>query len=245
MHNYRAIHSEKANHYKIHFDMRKLLTLAMLVPLLLSCKGEGDQANNVEDVSAKIDTTQLLVANIQKCSKLYAAEVKVHKIVTHADQASLKGSILGQDFNINLPVGERKIAIPIDATLKGYIDFAKFTAEDVFYDEGKVEITLPDPEVALTSSKINHDEISSYVAFFRSNFTDEELARYEHQGRASILKSVPELGIEERTRQSAARTLVPIITQLGFDEQDITITFRKGFTSKSMRVTDDTNKAGK
>jgi hypothetical protein len=56
---------------------------------------------------------------------------------------------------------------------------------------------------------------------------------------------VPELGIEERTRQSAARTLVPIITQLGFDEQDITITFRKGFTSKSMRVTDDTNKAGK
>lgn len=230
---------------KIHFDMRKILIIAMLIPLLFSCKGKDDQAGNVEDVSARIDTTQLLVANIQKCSKLYTTEVKVHKIVTHADQASLKGSILGQKFDIDLPIGERKIAIPIDATLKGYIDFGKFSADDVFYDDGKVEITLPDPEVALTSSKINHEDVSSYVAIFRSNFTDEELASYEQQGRQSILNSVPELGIEERTRQSAARTLVPIISQLGFDEKDITITFRKGFTSKSMRVTDDTNKAGK
>ena len=71
--------------------------------------------------------------------------------------------------------------------------------------------------------------VDSYLGWLdEDDFTDEELARYEQQGRASILKSVPELGIEERTRQSAARTLVPIITQLGFDEQDITITFRKG-----------------
>lgn len=212
------------------------------LPLLLSCTGKSDKSDTVETIDAQVDTMKMLVANIQKCSRLYAAEVKVHKIITHADQASLKGSILGQKFDIDLPVGDRKIAIPIDATLKGFIDFSKFSADDVFYDDGKIEITLPDPEVELTSSKINHEEISSYVALFRSNFTDEELTKYEQQGRASILKSVSELGIDERTRQSAARTLVPLISQLGFDEQDITITFRKGFTSKSMRVTDDTNK---
>ncbi len=225
--------------------MRKLYLLIIALPLLLSCSGKSDETPQVEAISTRADTMKMLVAHIQKCNKLYAADVKVHKIITHADQASLKGSILGQQFDIDLPVGERKIAIPIDATLKGFIDFSKFSAEDVFYDEGKIEITLPDPEGELTSSKVNHDEVSSYVALFRSNFTDAELARYEQQGRASILKSVPELGIDERTRQSAARTLVPIISQLGFDEQDITITFRKGFTSKSMRVTDETNPSGK
>ncbi len=124
-------------------------------------------------------------------------------------------------------LGDRKIAIPIDATLKAYIDFDGFSAENVERDGTKITITLPDPKVKLTSTKVDHRNVKKYVALLRSDFTDQELTSYERQGRAAIIAAVPETGIVESARQNAARTLIPMMMQMGFSEQDITITFRK------------------
>lgn len=183
-----------------------------------------------------MDTIPTMVMQIQKCSKLYTTEVHVHKIITHDDQLKLNGSFMKKDFSINLPLGKRKIAIPMDATLKAYIDFSNFSEENVHKKGQKIEIILPDPRVTLTSTRINHEEIKQYVALTRSNFSDEELASYSQQGRDAIIHDINSLGIIDLARESAARTLIPMIEQMGYREEDITISFRKQFTLEDIKT---------
>lgn len=57
------------------------------------------------------------------------------------------------------------------------------------------------------------------------------MTHYEQQGRQQIVGSITEMGIIESARQSAARQLFPMLRQLGYKESDITISFRKKFTT--------------
>lgn len=211
--------------------MRKAtaLLLALLALALASCGGrkQGEERQAV-------DTIPLMVTKVRQCSRLYTAEYQVRKIVTLDDRKRLEGTFMSQDFSLELPAGRRKVAIPIEATLKAYVNFATFGEDNVKRRGNKLEIILPDPKVVLTSSKVDHEGIRQYVALTRSRFTDEELASLERQGRESILRSVTQMGILETARESAARTLAPLLAELGFQEQDIKITFRKEFTQADL-----------
>ncbi|WP_025072096.1 DUF4230 domain-containing protein [Hoylesella timonensis] len=210
--------------------MRLHLILFSIFMLCCSCS-----RHKTEQETVNIDTIPMMVMQIQKCSKLYTAEYKVHKIITHDDKMKLNGSFMKKDFSINLPLGSRKIAIPMDATLKAYIDFADFNEDNVKRQGDKIEIILPDPHVTLTSTRINHDEIKQYVALTRSRFSDEELSSYERQGREAIIKDIPSMGMMDMARESAARTLIPMIEQMGFEESNITISFRKHYTLNDIK----------
>ena len=211
-----------------------ILFLAVLLTVSsCSCGGREEQQSAADYQS--IDTLPMLIMQIQKCSRLYTTEFHIHKIVTHDDVVKLQGSLLKQSINIRLPLGDRKVAIPMDATLKGYIDFSDFSEKNVERNGRKITIVLPDPKVELTSSKINQEEIRTFVGLVRAGFSDAEMTSYEQQGREAIIQSIPRLGITERARESAARTLVPLIEQLGFEEQDITIVFRKEFNPYNVR----------
>lgn len=207
--------------------MKKVQFVFILASILLfSCsKNTSEQA-----AEPAIDTIPQIAMQIQKSSKLYTSEFQVHKIITHDDQLQLKGAFMKQDFTIDIPAGKRKIAIPIDATLKAYIDFSQFSEKNIHRDGTKITIILPDPTIVLTGTKVNNEEVKQYVALTRSNFSDEELTDYERQGRASIVNSIAELGIIETARASAAHTLIPMIEMMGFKDSDITIEFRKNFT---------------
>ena len=210
--------------------MRLQLILFSIFMLCCSCS-----RHKTEQETVNIDTIPMMVMQIQKCSKLYTAEYKVHKIITHDDKMKLNGSFMKKDFSINLPLGSRKIAIPMDATLKAYIDFADFNEDNVKRQGDKIEIILPDPHVTLTSTRINHNEIKQYVALTRSRFSDEELSSYERQGREAIIKDIPSMGMMDMARESAARTLIPMIEQMGFEESNITISFRKHYTLNDIK----------
>ncbi len=200
--------------------------LITMVFLFFACDGK-EKANEPSPV---MDTIPMMVMQIQKCAKLYTAEYQVHKIVTHDDQMKLKGSFLQKEFNITLPMGTRKIAIPMDASLKAYIDFSDFSEKNIRKRGDKIEIILPDPKVEMTSSKINHQEIKRHVSLLRANFSDEELSIYEKQGRAAIINDIPKMGIIHMAQENAANTLIPMIEQMGFAQNNITITFRKKYT---------------
>ena len=118
--------------------------------------------------------------------------------------------------------------------MKAYIDFSDFSEKNVRRRGKKIEIMLPDPKVELTQSKIDHQEIKKQVSILRGSFTDEEMANYERQGRAAILNDIPKLGIIGMAREGAAHTLIPMIMQMGYEENDITITFRKEFTLEDL-----------
>ena len=155
--------------------------------------------------------------------------------MTHDDVIRLKGSLLQKDFNFKVPLGERKIAIPMDATLKAYIDFSQFSEKNVERSGDKITILLPEPKVVMTSSKINQKEIREYVALSRARFSDAEMANYEQQGRAAIIQSIPQLGIFEIARENSARILVPMLTELGYQEENITIAYRKQYGVEDLK----------
>lgn len=206
--------------------MKHLFIFLALWGTTMLCCSCGGKESSVED-PAVADTIPNLVIQVQKCSKLYTTEYHIHKIVTHHDVLRLKGSLLTKDIDIPLPLGERKIAIPMDATLKAYIDFSEFSEKNIERDGDKIVLLLPDPKVVMTSSKINQKEVREYVGLTRSHFTDKELTIYEQQGRKAILNSVPELGIVQMAQENATRVLVPMLTDLGYKEENITIAFRK------------------
>lgn len=133
--------------------MRKLyFTLCLsAVALLFSCgnekQPEAPTPAEKPEQEERVDTLAMLVMQVQKCSRLYTTEYRVHKIVTHDDQLALKGKLFSKDYNINLPLGKRKVAIPIDATMKAYIDFADFSAANVRRTPTHIELILPDPHI--------------------------------------------------------------------------------------------------
>ena len=203
------------------------LTAAVLTVLTLALSACSRRQAAPEQ--PPVDTTLVLVTNISKCSRLYAAEMQVHKIVTHDDMLRLNGRLAGRNHEWEVPFSKRKIAIPMNATMKAYIDFSHFTERNVARHGDKITITLPDPRVMLTSTKIDQHDIQQQVSVFRSQFTDAEMATYEQQGREAIIANVPQSGIIDMARENAARMLIPLIVQMGYREENITITYRKQF----------------
>ena len=222
--------------------MSRIYSILTILALLLatSC-GKREASATAQADSARIDTTALMVMQIQKCSRIYTTEYRVHKIITHDDQLAVKGRLAGHDYNINLPLGKRKIAIPVDATLKAYVDFGGFSAANVRRDSTRIEIVLPDPHIVLASSRIDHDGIREYVALTRRNFSDAELASYERQGREAIIADIAKTDILESARAGAANVLVPMLVQMGFRQENITISFAHDYAPRDiMRLVEAT-----
>lgn len=212
---------------RLYFDF--LIVFAALA--VAGCSRKQTRRQQPESV----DTIPMLVMQVQKCSRLYTAEYKMHKIITHDDEIRMKGKFLNQDYDVALPMGSRKIAIPIDATVKAYIDLSSFSEKNVRRVGDKIDVTLPDPRIEMTSSRINHGEIRKYVALTRQNFSDKEMAGYEQQGRQAIINDIPQTGIMEMAKESAARVMVPFFVGMGFNEKDITISFRKDFSDNEIK----------
>ena len=212
--------------------MRKLFYFILVLFLVSAC---GRRDKNQEAVQAEpIDTTAQMVNQINMCSRLYTSEYKIRKIILFDDPAAISFSFLNKVYKIGLPLGQRSVAIPVTATVKTYVDLGKLTKDNIIRDGQKVEIVLPDPQVMLTATHIDHTHIVQNISFFRSHFNDGELALIEQQGRKDIIKSMGSLNILEDARTSAARQLVPIVTAMGFDERNITVTFRKGLTIRDL-----------
>lgn len=211
------------------------LIVMLAITLLASCN-----RNKTDETAKQIDTIPEMVMHIQKCSRLYTAEYKFHKIVTHQDKKTIKASLFKTDMSFDIPMSERKIAIPMDATIKAYIDFSNFSEKNITKYGNKIEVTLPDPRIIMTSSKINHEDIKKDVSLMRSSFSDEELLNYEKQGRDQIIKAIPQTDILERAKMNAANNIIPMIKLMGYDEKNITINFRKDFSNNINNLIDKT-----
>lgn len=197
-----------------------LLVLALVVA---GCHGGQSEVAPDEGV----DTLGVLLSNIQQCSRLYTTEYRVHKVV--ACESDREVGALGVSIGLNV-FGQRKVVIPMEATLKGYVDLGLLTADNIERQGRRITVTLPDPQVSLTATRIDHEGIRHYVTGFRDDFTDRELSLLEAEGRQAIIDEIPRMGIERAARASAARLLIPLIGRMGFNEADVTINFRRDFT---------------
>lgn len=204
----------------------RILFITMVVTVLAACT----HGNKSAGADRHIDSLPILITQIKQCNRLYTTQIELHKIITRKDNRTIGGKLLGQQFRVDVPLSDRAVAIPMDATLKAYIDFSTFSAGNIKRNGRKIEVILPDPAIEITSTKIDNAGVHRSVGLLRNDYTDSELTVLEAEGRKSIVKDIPQLGIISRARQNAAATIIPIIVAAGYDENDVTVTFRKDFS---------------
>ena len=212
---------------------RAILAAGCLVLLLTSCGNASTQQQNGKDSVAvgKTDPAYDVVHDISLCSRLYTTECHLHKIVVYDDRTEVYVS--GHEL-FGKP-GDRKIAIPIDATVKAYIDFSNFSDNNVRIGaDSSLHIILPDPKIELTASKIDHTGEREFTSFYREKFSEEEKQKYAKQGLDHIIKVLPQQKIIEHSRLSATHLLIPILKKMGYKEDRITIEFRDGINDANL-----------
>ena len=206
--------------------MKYLLLASCFFLFACGKSGKTDEDNN----KVKIDTTTTIVNQIVRCSRLYTTEYKIHKLVTHADTRRLEGKILSVPVSLPLTVGDRKIAIPIDVTVKAYIDFSDFSAARIQRTEKGIVVTLPNPKVIVSSSKIDEKGIRQYIDLTRSRYSSAEVVAFAKQGEDSIVKHLDQTDILKSAERSAAQVLLPMLHRMGYDESQVVIRFDKNPT---------------
>ena len=81
--------------------MKRILTILLVAVIvvigILMCKGTivqeaADGRGEAADYQS-IDTLPMLISQVRKCSRLYTAEYRVHKIVTHDDVLRLPSAL--------------------------------------------------------------------------------------------------------------------------------------------------------
>lgn len=209
--------------------MQKIIAFFCCLPLWWACGG-SEHPEPPGTVATPRDTLREVVKLVRQQSRLYTAECRVHKVVLFSDETKVGGGLL----EFKLP-GDRKVAIPLDVTLKGYIDFGQFSAANVDRGDSVLVVTLPDPQVAVTASRIDHKQVRQYLSLGRSSFSEEEITRLAAQGEDSIEHHLERFGIVEASRASAARILVPLLCRMGFKEENIVVRFRKTYTDSDLR----------
>lgn len=188
----------------------------------------SEATNNSKTI--KTDTIGEIVSRVKQQGRLYTTEYQIHKVILYTDEAHIGGAL------IDIPVpGDRKAAIPIDVTLKGYVDFSTFTTSNVIYSDSLCIINLPNPKIEVTSSKIDHKGTRQYISMTRSKFSEAEISRLATQGEDTIINHIKDYGIIDQTRESCARTLMPILTVMGFKENNVIIRFSSKFTDADIR----------
>lgn len=206
--------------------MRKILFIMIGLWCFIGCqKAEETPVPEVESPEHR------LIRELSAADRLYTTEYVVRKMVTYDDIIKLKGTAFSRKFDFTLPQGDRKIIIPMEARIKAYIDFSSFGSDNVeILPDSTIRIKLPDPQIVLTSTKIDHGGIKSFVDFGRSRFTHAEMAEYEKQGRAAIIHSISRMGIIETARSHAYRFMLPIVEAMGYPTEKIIVDFGKHYT---------------
>lgn len=171
---------------------------------------------------------------MSRSARLYTSEFIIHKIVTHSDNPVIEGDVLGVPVKMKAAIGNRKMAIPIDVTLKAYIDFADFSEKNVTRTDSTITVTLPDPVIMASASKVDHKAMRQYVDGMRSRYSDAEIAEYARQGADSVISHADKFGIVAQAERSAAATLIPMLQRMGYKEHQISVRFRKKFTENEL-----------
>lgn len=188
------------------------------------------------DTTTAVDSMRQLVMTVRGSARLYVTEMQIHKLVTHTDEPVLKGKVLGMPVNVPTRIGKRRVLIPIDVTLKAYINFEEFSEANVERTDSSLIITLPDPHVIVSASKVDNQGTRQFVDLARSRYTDAEIVNFAKQGEDSIVSHMSQYGIEEEAQRSAARQLLPILLRMGYKEQQVTVRFRKTFTDNDFYI---------
>lgn len=201
--------------------------------VLCCCVGCDDGEPN--PATAKVDTVAVVTQGVRECARLATAQFTVYKVVTFDDRVVVSGRLFSHAFSQELPAGDRKIALPVSVTLRGYVDFSSFSSRSVKRSGDKIVIVLPDPQVEVENVHIDRSRMLEYVAPWRSRFKESEIDAMARQAVDSIMVALPELGIVENCRRSAVDVIIPVTERMGYSKENVTVSFRPEVSDRTVR----------
>ena len=152
------------------------------------------------------------VLSLKEMSDLATVEYTVTKIIKANDNKTW------------FKVGDRKILMSCEATIKAGIDLSKLSKEDYSISDNAITIRLPQPHIV--SLSIPPDKIKveyQDIGVFRDPFKTQERDQLAAQAQAQINNSINELGILEQAKANTSLFVNRFLQQLGYT--DVTITY--------------------
>lgn len=152
------------------------------------------------------------VLSIKEMGELATTEYSITKIVKANDNKTW------------YKIGDRKILISVEATLKAGIDLQSLDAGQVSIDGKKISLVLPPPK--LISLQIPPDKVKvayEEVGLLRTEFDNSERDALLAQAEGQIRAAAGDTGIFATTEINAKQVITALLQKLGFEE--ITISF--------------------
>lgn len=163
----------------------------MLLLLLFSCKSKEKEMNDV--------------LAFKEMSELATVEYIVTKIVKAEDNQTW------------FKLGDRKILMSCEASLKAGIDFSEIDAGDVTIDGKSINLVLP--KAHLISMNIRPEDVRveyQETGFFRDEFSAAERDALLAQGEKQIKNSVEALGVLNAAETNASLFISNYLKMLGY-----------------------------
>jgi len=187
--------------------MMRITAIIFLIVFLVSCKRE----NKVNEVFA-----------LREMSELATVEYIVTKIIRASDDQTW------------YKIGDRKILMSCEASVKAGIDMTAIRKENISIDGKSISLVLP--KAHLVSINIKPEDIKveyQETGLFRDNFSAAERDQLMAQGEKQIAKSVDSLGVLQTAETNASLFVSNYLKQLGYDS--IHIRFSNESTSPRLQ----------
>lgn len=171
--------------------MRRL-TPYLFIILLISCRG------------SEKELTEVLA--IREMSELATVEYIVTKIVRANDNQTW------------YKIGDRKILMSCEASIKAGIDFSAISEEDITIEGKSISLVLP--KAHLISMNINPENVRveyEETGFFRDDFSSAERDALMTQGERQIRNSVEALGVLNTAETNASLFINNYLKTLGYN----------------------------
>jgi hypothetical protein len=151
-----------------------------------------------------------IITAMQQMQDLATAEYTITKVVKANDNQTW------------FKIGDRKILITCEATVKAGIDFAEMDTRYVSKNGKSISIQLPPPKIVTVNIPPEKIRVAFQdIGFFRSQFSIAEQTDLMQQAEKQIVAKAASLGILEDAKNNTRTWLLGYLSALGFEQIDI------------------------
>lgn len=179
------------------------LTIILFL-FLFSCKSRDNDNKN-------------RVLTLKDMSDLATVEYRVTKIIKASDNKTW------------YKLGDRKILMSCEATIKAGIDMSQLDKNNFQITDKSIKVNLPQPKIISINIPVESIKTEYMdVGILRSEFSNAERYSLATQAEQQIKASINELGILDQAKANTAAFVTQFLRRLGYEKININYNSRIG-----------------
>jgi Protein of unknown function (DUF4230) len=157
------------------------------------------------------------------CSQTARQKQQILALKTMSDLATTEFTVTkivkANDNNTWYTMGDRKILISCQATIKAGIDLSQLKEEDIIASGKKIELHLPEPKlVSFNMPPANIKVEYEAIGPLRSDFSSAERDALMVQAEQQIRNSVEDMGVYKTAKEHTMTFFINYLRRLGFED---------------------------